>query len=189
MEASLREADLYRPTEMRSLMSDVETNVARHLELDADDARYAVAEGVGLPVPRDQLIYDAHERDPDVTFYGKAAFNGSVYTSELRQGEGWTPYVRIKRGAGKYVAKVLHFAKCRRTKRLTAVCRKMRVDHSFKFATACNRILTHTLNSVKGDEFFHCDVSAVDDRLFRVRNFLSEMPHPELKGFFHNDAA
>lgn len=169
-------------------MLDVETNVARQMELDADDARYRVTEGVGLPVPRTQLIHDTQE-DDNVTYYAKAAFNGSVYTSELRPGESWTPYVRVKRAGTKDIAKVLHFIQHKRTKRMRAVCRRMHGDRTCNFFTSSNKRLTHVVAVAPTQEFFSCDVDDLEDRLYGVKQFLTEMPYAELRGFYHNDAA
>jgi hypothetical protein len=182
MDACVHEDTLFNPEYMRSMLQDVETNLALPRELDADDARFSLTEGVGLPVHPSQ---DTKE-DENVTYFSKAALNGSVYTSELVVGEKWTPYVHVTVAGVKKVAKVLHFVQSKTSsKRMRAVCRKVRVCNISNFVPH----MTHVMAAVEENEFFVCDVKHLGDRLYKIRQFLTEMPFANLRGFFHNDAA
>jgi hypothetical protein len=186
MDASVHEDNnLFNPQEMRSMLQDVETNLALHTELDADDARFSLTEGVGLPIYPSQLIHDNQEGE-NVTYFSKAVLIGSVYTSELVVGENWTPYVHVTVAGVKKIAKVLHFVQSKtRSKRMRAVCRKVRVSNISKFVPN----LTHVLAAMEENEFFVCDIKDLGDRLYKIRQFLTAMPFANLRGFFHNDAA
>lgn len=189
--ADVRETRLRFPAQMSQLMLDVERSVDRQMELDADEARYNVTEGIGMPISRSDLIYDSEEGD-NVTYYAKVASDGSVYTSALVHGESWTPYVYLKNGqfgSDREIVKVLHFVHSERTNQMRAVCRKVRVDQNTRFCTPFHTEITHIVAFEDVNEFFSCDINNLEDRLYKVKNYLSEMPNALIRGYYHNDAA